>query len=106
METVAFNAAYKQALAAYNNAAGIAGGGPAQVDSNSSGFISFIGDALKNLNKSLATAEASSGKAAVDQGDITQVVTSVGEAELALQTVIAVRDRAIAAYQDIIKMPI
>jgi flagellar hook-basal body complex protein FliE len=34
------------------------------------------------------------------------VVTAVAEAELTLQTVIAVRDKALDAYHDIIRMPI
>ena len=34
------------------------------------------------------------------------VVTAVAEAEATLQTVVAVRDKVIAAYNDIIKMPI
>jgi flagellar hook-basal body complex protein FliE len=40
------------------------------------------------------------------QGDLTQVVTAVSRAELALQTTVAIRDRVLSAYQDIIKMPI
>jgi flagellar hook-basal body complex protein FliE len=39
-------------------------------------------------------------------GDLTSVVTAVSEAELTLQTVIAVRDRVIEAYKDIMRMPV
>ena len=38
--------------------------------------------------------------------DVTQVVTAVAEAETVLNTVMAVRDRVIAAYQEILRMPI
>jgi len=38
--------------------------------------------------------------------DITDVVTAVSKAELALQTTAAIRDRFVQAYQDIMKMPI
>ena len=104
-DTVAFNTAYKQALAAYTKAANN------EEDNNNSsnggsGFSGFISDALKGLNKTLNVAESNSSKTLVGEADIADVVTSVGEAELSLQTVIAVRDRAISAYQDIIKMPI
>jgi flagellar hook-basal body complex protein FliE len=34
------------------------------------------------------------------------VVTAVSNAEVTLQTVVAVRDRVVAAYLDILKMPI
>jgi flagellar hook-basal body complex protein FliE len=45
--------------------------------------------------------------AAVGAGaDLTQVVTSVAEAETTLQTIAAVRDRVIEAYKDIMRMPI
>ncbi len=37
---------------------------------------------------------------------IIDVVTSVTNAEVALETAVAVRDRVIAAYQQIIRMPI
>ena len=40
------------------------------------------------------------------KADLTDVVTAVSEAETALNTVVAIRDRVISAYQDIIKMPI
>ncbi|MCF8474274.1 MAG: flagellar hook-basal body complex protein FliE [Emcibacter sp.] len=38
--------------------------------------------------------------------DLVDVVTAVQNAEIVLETVTAVRDKVIAAYQDIIKMPI
>jgi flagellar hook-basal body complex protein FliE len=38
--------------------------------------------------------------------ELSNLVTAVANAELALQTVVAVRDRVINAYQDIVKMTI
>lgn len=38
--------------------------------------------------------------------ELSNLVTAVANAELSLQTVVAVRDRVINAYQDIIKMTI
>jgi flagellar hook-basal body complex protein FliE len=40
------------------------------------------------------------------KADLTDVVQAVTSAELTLQTVVAVRDRLIAAYQEIMRMPI
>jgi flagellar hook-basal body complex protein FliE len=37
---------------------------------------------------------------------VTDVVLAVARAELALQTAVAVRDRVVAAYQDVMRMPI
>jgi len=39
-------------------------------------------------------------------GDLTDVVTAVSRAELALQTATAIRDRFVQAYQDVMQMPI
>ena len=50
--------------------------------------------------------EAASLQAVTGKADLTQVAAAVNNAEIALQTVIAVRDRVIPAYQDIMKMPI
>ncbi len=38
--------------------------------------------------------------------DVVDVVTAVAEAEMAVKTLVNVRDRVITAYQDILKMPI
>jgi flagellar hook-basal body complex protein FliE len=44
---------------------------------------------------------ATAGKA-----NVTDVVTAVSAAEVTLQAVTAVRDKAVAAYQEILRMPI
>jgi flagellar hook-basal body complex protein FliE len=51
-------------------------------------------------------AEAQSMQAIAGGGNITDVVTAVSKAEMALQTTMAIRDRVVQAYQDIMKMPI
>ena len=45
-------------------------------------------------------------KAVVGEADLVEVVTAVNSAEMALQTVVTVRDRVISAYQEILRMPI
>lgn len=40
-----------------------------------------------------------------DRADINQVITAVSEAEIALKTVVTVRDKVIDAYKEIIRMP-
>jgi flagellar hook-basal body complex protein FliE len=40
------------------------------------------------------------------KADIAQVAAAVANADATLQTIVAVRDRVISAYQDIIKMAI
>jgi len=51
-------------------------------------------------------ADTASTRALSGQGSVTDVVLAVGRAELTLQTAVAVRDRVVAAYQDVMRMPI
>jgi flagellar hook-basal body complex protein FliE len=83
--------------------------GGAEKSSQSAGGPSFsavlkdaVGSVLEAGKKSDAqTMAMSSGKA-----NMVDVVTAVSETEVAIDAVVAVRDKIIAAYQDIMKMPI
>lgn len=61
--------------------------------------------ALNTVNTSRA-AEDMTAKALVGKANINDVVMAVNAADISLQSVIAVRDRVIAAYQEIMRMPI
>lgn len=50
--------------------------------------------------------EKRSLSAVTGKADLTEVVTAVSEAQLTLETVVAVRDKVLEAYQEIIRMPI
>ncbi len=69
-----------------------------------------FGNALSNiLGGALQTgqqADAQAAQALNGQGDLTHIVTSVTQAQLALQTTVALRDRMVEAYQSIMNMPI
>lgn len=73
------------------------------------GDTSFA-DMLKNAGEQAATTIEQSEKVGVmsnlDKVELTDVVQAVNNAEVALQTVVAVRDRVVEAYQQIIRMPI
>lgn len=51
-------------------------------------------------------AEIMSMQAVKGTADIQDVVMAVSNAEMALQTVVSVRDKVISAYQEILQMPI
>ena len=70
------------------------------------GFGEVLGRAVQGVIDTSRTAEAKSLQAITGGGDITDVVTAVAKAQLALQTTTAIRDRVVQAYQDIMKMPI
>jgi flagellar hook-basal body complex protein FliE len=75
-----------------------AGGGP----SFSAVLKDAVGSVLEAGKKSDAqTMAMSSGKA-----NVMDVVTAVAETDVAVSTLVSVRDRMIQSYEDIMKMPI
>ncbi len=87
------------AAAAYNHAASGTG-------TTGGGFASFLTHAIGTTVDQSASAEMAARNGLQGQGDLTGIVTSVAQAQLALQTTVAIRDRLIQAYQSIMNMPI
>ncbi len=67
-------------------------------------------DMLKSVGESALQAGQKADQmsiAAVEgKANVAEVVTAVANAEIALQTVVAVRDQVVQAYQEILRMPI
>ena len=99
---VSANAAYQ---AAQRIAAAGAPGAAATANAPG-GFQTALADALHHAADTMRTGETASAQGATGQGDLVGIVNAVTAAELTLETVVAIRDRVIAAYQDIMKMPI
>jgi flagellar hook-basal body complex protein FliE len=93
-------------LQAYLNAGRAAGPGMAPRDTGGSGFADLLRQVAGETQEVLQKAEGESLKASVGKADIGEVVTAVANAEATLQTVAALRDRVVAAYQEILRMPI
>jgi flagellar hook-basal body complex protein FliE len=91
------------ALSAYRANAAPAGPG---IAAEGDGFTAVLGRALENTVQSTRAADATSQRAMVGDVGATEVVMAVTRAELALQTVVALRDRMLAAYQEVMRMPI
>ncbi|WP_372618642.1 flagellar hook-basal body complex protein FliE [Falsiroseomonas sp.] len=89
------------AAAAYRAASGGATA-PAQ----GGGFGGLVQRAMQQGVEIGRSAEAASTAAMLGQGGVTEAVLAISRAELALQTTVAVRDRVVAAYQDVMRMPI
>ncbi len=95
------------AVGAYANAARAARApGMEARDSGGASFAAALSEVARETVGALRQAEQASAQAAAKEADLLQVVTAVSNAEVALQTVVAVRDRVIGAYQDIMRMPI
>ena len=82
------------------------GGDAAQPTQAGAGFGATLARALGGVVDAGHAADAQAMAAISGHGNITDVVTAVSKAELALQTTTAIRDRMVQAYQDIMKMPI
>jgi flagellar hook-basal body complex protein FliE len=94
------------AAAAYANAGKIAGAGLTSRDGSQDGFGDLVRKAAESAVDSLKQGEQASLQGVMGKADIAQVAAAVANADATLQTIVAVRDRVIAAYQDIIKMTI
>ncbi len=71
-----------------------------------SGFEAMVSEAINSVQDTVSTAENLTAQAATGQAELVDVVTAVAAAEVQLETVVAVRDQVIRAYQDILRMPI
>ncbi|MGB8364748.1 MAG: flagellar hook-basal body complex protein FliE [Rhizomicrobium sp.] len=96
-------AAYQAVANIATESAGSAAGTGAAGASN---FSQFLSQAIDNAVGTMRTGEQMATKQVTGQADVVSVVNAVNNAELTLDTVVAVRDKVIAAYQNIMQMPI
>ena len=66
----------------------------------------MLKQALTAVSEAGQKSDVQSAAAVQDKGNMVDVVTSVAETEVAINAVVAVRDRVIAAYEEIMRMPI
>jgi len=71
-----------------------------------SGFAEMLTNVMGDMTQTSRAAEGQMASAVQGQGSLIDVVTAVSSAEASLETVMAVRDQVIAAYQEIMRMPI
>lgn len=69
-------------------------------------FGTMVETMVGEASSSLREAETASAKQVAGKGDLVDVVTAIGAAETALDTVVAVRDRVVGAYNEIMHMQI
>jgi flagellar hook-basal body complex protein FliE len=91
--------AYQQAARAAQTSTGTEGAD--NVD-----FGNLVQEAVRQAGQSAGVAEQSAMQVAAGHGNIVDVVTAIAAAETQLETVMAVRDQVIQAYQEILRMPI
>ena len=69
-------------------------------------FEALVAQTLEDAAATGRAGETATVQALGGQASLQDVVQAVNAAEISLQTVVAVRDRMIAAYQEIMRMPI
>src|ERR1700733_16183191 len=91
------------ALAKLNDpAASIGGLGKEQGPS----FNNVLKDVIDAVSEAAQKSDAQAQAVANGKANMIDVVTAVSETETTFQTLISVRDKVIAAYEDVLKMPI
>jgi flagellar hook-basal body complex protein FliE len=69
-------------------------------------FGDLVSRAMEGAVEQTRTADTVTSQALTGQAGATDVVLAVTKAELALQTAVTLRDRVVAAYQEVMRMPI
>jgi len=82
--------------------AGAAGG----ANKGDTSFTSVLKDAMASIQETGKKSDNQAQAMANGKSNMVDVVTAVAETEVAIDAVVAVRDKVIAAYEEIMKMPI
>ena len=69
-------------------------------------FGKLLSSAIGSVSQAGSSAEGAITNAAMGKADLVDVVTAVAAAEATMETVVAIRDEVIKAYNDIMRMPI
>ena len=101
------NSAALLAAKAYGAAAGgvAPSTGPAVADTNFN-FSAMLAQQVSSTVEATKAAETQAAQAVTGKAEMVDVVTAVAAAEVQMETMLAFRDQAIQAYQEIMRMPI
>jgi flagellar hook-basal body complex protein FliE len=75
-------------------------------DGAAGGFGSMLKEAIGAVTEAGRKSDAQSQAMAAGKANVVDVVTAVAETEVAIEAMVAVRDRVINAYEEIMRMPI
>jgi flagellar hook-basal body complex protein FliE len=84
---------------------GVAASGPAVAEQGVN-FANMLAQQVTSTVEATRGAEAQAAQAVQGKAEMVNVVTAVAAAEVQMETMIAFRDQAISAYQEIMRMPI
>jgi flagellar hook-basal body complex protein FliE len=81
-------------------------GGAGSSESGGPSFGAMLKDALGSVMEAGRKSDAQTVAMASGKANVMDVVTAVAETDVAVSTLVSVRDRVIQSYEDIMKMPI
>lgn len=79
---------------------------PQRTESGSAGFVERVTQAIEEADEAQKTADHEIRELAGGSGRTTETMLALGRAELSLQFVVALRNRAIQAYQEIMRLQV
>jgi flagellar hook-basal body complex protein FliE len=99
------------ATAAYSNAARLMNevartAEPKAAPGQGNDFSQMLAEAVQGIVDSGRIADQKAMDLVNGQGNVVDVVTAISQTELAMETMVTVRDRVISAYEEIMRMPI
>lgn len=103
---IAANAYAQIARIASSSAGGIGGAAGEATGATGGNFGAMLKDAIGSVAELGRKSDAQTQAVAAGKANVVDVVTAVAETEVAIDAVVAVRDKVIQAYLDVIRMPI
>lgn len=95
-----------RAAEAYAQAARTAASADAASEAAKPDFGELVKTAIADAASSLKAGEVAAAGVAAGDANLVDVVTAISAAEASLETALAIRNRVIEAYQEIMRMPI
>jgi flagellar hook-basal body complex protein FliE len=103
---IAAASAYANVARLTNNPAATLGKALGGTQPSETSFTSVLKEAMGAVSEMGRKSDMQARSAASGKANMVDVATAVSETEVAIDAVVAVRDKVIAAYEDIMKMPI
>lgn len=99
---------FLDASKAYGQAVKAGAPGLAAPDQPKSGnaFADMVQGIIENSVEATAKSEATTAAALNKDAELLDIVTAVNSAEMAVETVVAVRNKVVEAYNEIMRMPL
>ncbi len=103
---------FNAATAAYSNAARLMnqmakpGGEAVAAPGQGGDFAKLVAEQVQGVVDAGRVSDQKAMELVNGNGNVVDVVTAISQTELAIETMVTVRDRVISAYEEIMRMPI